>query len=150
MVARKDAGKRQKRGTDPEGSEAAERRRSVRFPAMLRVDYVVGETFSWAQEALIALHVILRAKKTAVITLAMHKADVTREDWTVADACQRLADAGAHVVGNAASEIIHVAEAFIRHGATSAMILEHLERMRETATEIIQAVEAKEPATNPK
>src|SRR3989454_9334854 len=28
------------------------------------VDYVVGETFSWAQEALIALDVIKRAKKT--------------------------------------------------------------------------------------
>jgi betaine-homocysteine S-methyltransferase len=62
-------------------------------------DYIVGETFSWAQEALIALDVIKRAKKTAVITLAMHKADVTREDWTVADACRRLADAGADVVG---------------------------------------------------
>ena len=63
------------------------------------VDYIVGETFSWAQEALIALDVIKQAKQTAVITLAMHKADVTREDWTVADACQRLADAGADVVG---------------------------------------------------
>jgi betaine-homocysteine S-methyltransferase len=63
------------------------------------VDFIVGETFSWAQEALIALDVILKAGKTAVITLAMHKADVTREDWSVADACQRLADAGAHVVG---------------------------------------------------
>ena len=63
------------------------------------VDYIVGETFSWAQEALIALDVIKRAKKTAVITLAMHQADVTRENWTVADACKRLADAGADVVG---------------------------------------------------
>jgi len=63
------------------------------------VDYIVGETFSWAAEALIALDVIKRAKQTAVITLAMHKADVTREDWTVADACKRLADAGADVVG---------------------------------------------------
>ncbi len=63
------------------------------------VDYIVGETFSWAQEALIALDVIKKAKQTAVITLAMHKADVTREDWTVADACKRLADAGADVVG---------------------------------------------------
>ncbi len=63
------------------------------------VDYIVGETFSWAQEALIALDVIKQAKKTAVITLAMHKSDVTREDWTVADACKRLADAGADVVG---------------------------------------------------
>ena len=63
------------------------------------VDYIVGETFSWAQEALIALDVVKRAKRTAVITLAMHKADVTRENWTVADACRRLADAGADVVG---------------------------------------------------
>ena len=63
------------------------------------VDYIVGETFSWAQEALIALDVIKAAKQTAVITLAMHRADVTREDWTVAAACQRLADAGADVVG---------------------------------------------------
>ena len=63
------------------------------------VDFVVGETFSWAAEALIALDVIKRSGQTAVITLAMHKADVTREDWTAAEACKRLADAGADVVG---------------------------------------------------
>jgi len=63
------------------------------------VDYIVGETFSWAQEALIALDVIKRANKAAVITLAMHQADVTRENWSVGDACKRLADAGADVVG---------------------------------------------------
>jgi betaine-homocysteine S-methyltransferase len=63
------------------------------------VDYVVGETFSYAQEALIALDVIKRAGQVAVITLAMHQDDVTREGWTVAEACKRLADAGADVVG---------------------------------------------------
>src|SRR5437660_467272 len=63
------------------------------------VDFVVGETFSWAQEALIALDVIKAAKQTAVITLAMHQEDITRERWGVADACKRLADAGADVVG---------------------------------------------------
>jgi betaine-homocysteine S-methyltransferase len=63
------------------------------------VDFVVGETFSYAQEALIALDVIKRAGQTAVITLAMHQAEVTREDWTVVEACKRLADAGADVVG---------------------------------------------------
>jgi betaine-homocysteine S-methyltransferase len=63
------------------------------------VDFVIGETFSYAQEALIALDVVKQAKQVAVITLAMHKADVTREDWSVADACKRLADAGADVVG---------------------------------------------------
>ena len=63
------------------------------------VDYVVGETFSWGQEALIALEVIKAAKQTAVITLAMHQEDVTREGWSVADAGKRLADGGADVVG---------------------------------------------------
>jgi len=71
----------------------------VAWAADADVDYVIGETFSWAQEALIALDVIKRANKTAVITLAMHQADVTRENWTIADACKRIADAGADVVG---------------------------------------------------
>ena len=63
------------------------------------VDFIIGETFSWAQEALIALDVIKRANKSAVITLAMHQAEVTRENWSVAEACKRIADAGADVVG---------------------------------------------------
>ncbi len=62
-------------------------------------DFIIGETYSYAQEALIALDVIKRANQVAVITLAMHQADVTREGWTVADACGRLASAGADVVG---------------------------------------------------
>lgn len=71
----------------------------VGWAADAGVDFVVGETFSWGEEALIALEAIRAAKKTAVITLAMHREDVTREGWTVADACRRLADAGADVVG---------------------------------------------------
>jgi betaine-homocysteine S-methyltransferase len=62
-------------------------------------DYIVGETYAWAQEALIALEVIKEAGQTAVITLAMHQEEVTREGWSAADACKRLADAGADVVG---------------------------------------------------
>jgi betaine-homocysteine S-methyltransferase len=71
----------------------------VRWAVEAGVDYIVGETFSWAHEALIALDVVKRAQQTAVITLAMHQADVTREGWSVTDACKRLADAGADVVG---------------------------------------------------
>ncbi|MET0527911.1 MAG: homocysteine S-methyltransferase family protein [Microvirga sp.] len=63
------------------------------------VDFIAGETFSFGAEALIALDVIKQAGKTAVITLAMHRVDVTREEWKVADVCKRLADAGADVVG---------------------------------------------------
>src|SRR5690349_9436411 len=63
------------------------------------VDFIIGETFSYAQEALIALDVVNAAKQIAIITLAMHNADVTREDWTVDDACTRLAGAGADTAG---------------------------------------------------
>jgi len=62
-------------------------------------DFIIGETFSYAQEALIAADVIKKAGKVAVITLAMHQAEVTREEWTVADACKRIEAAGADVVG---------------------------------------------------
>jgi betaine-homocysteine S-methyltransferase len=71
----------------------------VGWAADAGVDYVIGETFSWAQEAIIAVDVIKRANKTAVITLAIHQASVTRENWIVSDACKRVVDAGADVVG---------------------------------------------------
>lgn len=71
----------------------------VQWAAEAGVDFIIGETFSYAQEARIALDVIKQAGKVAVITLAMHQADVTRENWTVTDSCKGLADAGADVVG---------------------------------------------------
>ena len=63
------------------------------------VDFVIGETFSWGEEALIALDVIAQTGLPAVITLAIHRAPETREGWTPEDACKRLEDAGAAVVG---------------------------------------------------
>ena len=63
------------------------------------VDFVIGETFSWAQEALIALEAIAETGLPAVITLAVHRAPETREGWTPEDACKRIEDAGAAVVG---------------------------------------------------
>ncbi|MGH3348151.1 MAG: homocysteine S-methyltransferase family protein [Nocardioides sp.] len=63
------------------------------------VDYVIGETFRYAEEALIALEVIRDAGLTAVITLAVGQEPTTREGWSLTDACRRLADAGADVVG---------------------------------------------------
>ena len=63
------------------------------------VDFVIGETFSYAEEALIALDVVKKVKQVAVMTLAMHQSELTRENWTVVDACKRLADGGADVVG---------------------------------------------------
>jgi betaine-homocysteine S-methyltransferase len=63
------------------------------------VDFVIGETFSWAEEAAIALEAIKETGLPAVITLAMHQEPVTRDGLTPADACRTLEDAGAAVVG---------------------------------------------------
>lgn len=63
------------------------------------VDLVIGESFSWLAEALLALEIIRAAGKPAVITLGIHRREVTREGLEPAEACARLADAGAEVVG---------------------------------------------------
>jgi betaine-homocysteine S-methyltransferase len=63
------------------------------------VDFIVAETISWGEEALIALDVIKRASLPAVVTLAVHKEQATFEGWPIADACRRLEAAGADVVG---------------------------------------------------
>ena len=63
------------------------------------VDFVIGETFWWAQEALLALEVIAETGLPAVVTLAPHRSGLTREGWSYAYACERLAAAGAAVVG---------------------------------------------------
>jgi betaine-homocysteine S-methyltransferase len=71
----------------------------VGWAAEAGVDFVIGETFSWGEEALIALEVIKEAGVPAVITLAIHREPETREGWSPEDACKRLEDAGAAVVG---------------------------------------------------
>jgi betaine-homocysteine S-methyltransferase len=63
------------------------------------VDFVVGETYTWGEEALIALDVIESTGLPAVITLSVHQDGTTAEGWTPEDACKRFEDAGADVVG---------------------------------------------------
>src|SRR5207248_1912185 len=63
------------------------------------VDLVIGETFSWWEEAAIALDAILAAGLPAVVTIAMHQEPVTRDGLTPEEACRRLEEAGATVVG---------------------------------------------------
>jgi betaine-homocysteine S-methyltransferase len=70
----------------------------VGWAADAGVDFIIGETFGYTQEALLALDVIKRAGHTAVITLASHK-NVTREGFSWPDAAKRLEQAGADVVG---------------------------------------------------
>jgi len=64
-----------------------------------RVDFIIAETFTYGEEALIALEVIKQTGLPSVVTLAIHRRDATREGWTPEDACKRLEDAGADVVG---------------------------------------------------
>jgi len=71
----------------------------VAWAAAAGVDYIVGETFSYGEEALIALEAIKAAGLPAVMTLALHRRGVLRDGPTPEEACKRLADAGADVVG---------------------------------------------------
>ena len=64
------------------------------------VDFIIGETFSWLGEALIAVE---RAKKTglpAMVTICFENKDETAEGKSAADAAKALFDAGADIVGH--------------------------------------------------
>jgi betaine-homocysteine S-methyltransferase len=71
----------------------------VAWAAEAGVDYVIAETFQFAEEALLATEAIRAAGLEAVVTLAVHREPRTREGWAPDEACRRLADAGAAVVG---------------------------------------------------
>ena len=87
----------------PRRRVAAARARDVRRAGQWIVDagmdFVVAETLRWGEEALLALAAINEAGLPSVVTLAIHRDPQTREGWTPAEACARLADAGADVVG---------------------------------------------------
>ena len=66
-------------------SEAVVRRmfeEQVAWAVDAGADYVVGETFTWGEEALLALEVIKAAGLPAVITLSIHREGTTGEGWT--------------------------------------------------------------------
>lgn len=62
------------------------------------VDFIIGETFCWVDEALMALQVIQGANKPSVVTFALD-ADGLHDGVDGVTACKQLADAGADVVG---------------------------------------------------
>ena len=89
---------------EPDDAESQRRARAmfdeqVGWAAEAGVDLVIGETFSYAQEALVALAAIKAAGLDAVITMAIHRHPETREGWAVGEACRRIEEAGADVVG---------------------------------------------------
>ena len=63
------------------------------------VDFIIGETFSWLGEALLAVE---RAKKTGLpvmVTICFENKEETAEGKSAADAAKTLLDAGADIVG---------------------------------------------------
>jgi betaine-homocysteine S-methyltransferase len=63
------------------------------------VDFFIAETFSYLGEALLALEVIKGTGLPSVVTLAIHQPGVTPDGGSPGEACKRLEDAGADVVG---------------------------------------------------
>ena len=64
------------------------------------VDYFVAETLAWVGEAELALKAIQRQSKVpTVVTFAMHQEPILRDGLTPAEACRRMEEAGADVVG---------------------------------------------------
>jgi betaine-homocysteine S-methyltransferase len=63
------------------------------------VDFVIGETFSWLGEALIALERVRATNLPAMITMSFENEDVSAEGKTPGECARALADAGADIVG---------------------------------------------------
>lgn len=89
---------------EPESSAAKDRVRAT-FDEQLAVqvaegvDFIVGETFSWLGEALIAVE---RAKKTGLpvmVTICFENQNATADGKSAGEAAKALADAGADIVG---------------------------------------------------
>jgi betaine-homocysteine S-methyltransferase len=89
---------------EPNSPSASDRVRQT-FDEQLRVqveegvDFIVGETFSWLGEALLAVE---RARKTGLpvmVTICFENKDATMEGTNAADAAKALLDAGADIVG---------------------------------------------------
>jgi betaine-homocysteine S-methyltransferase len=63
------------------------------------VDFIIGETFSWGEEAVLATEAIKRTGLPAVVTFCLHQAPTTREGWSPGETAKRIEAAGADVVG---------------------------------------------------
>jgi betaine-homocysteine S-methyltransferase len=89
---------------EPEDAASADRVRAM-FDRQLEVmtevgiDLVVGETFTWLGEALIAVERARRTGLPVVVTMSYEKEVRSYEGDSPADCAKRLRDAGAHVVG---------------------------------------------------
>ena len=87
---------------DDKATHAASRQmfdEQIGWAADADADFVIGETYAHLGEALIGLEAIKAARLPAVITMAILTSGTTREGIDPVEACKRLQDAGADVVG---------------------------------------------------
>jgi len=89
---------------EPDSASAADRVRRT-FDEQLAiqvdegVDFIVGETFSWLGEALLAVECARRTGLPVMATICFENKDETAEGVTAVEAAKRLLDAGADIVG---------------------------------------------------
>jgi betaine-homocysteine S-methyltransferase len=63
------------------------------------VDFIIGETFSWLGEALIAVESAKRTGLPVMVTICFENQNTTTEGKSAAEAAKALVDAGADIVG---------------------------------------------------
>ena len=63
------------------------------------VDFIIGETFYYAEEAFCALEIIKQTGLPAVVTIAPMGENMMRDNWQIVDTCKELEQRGADVVG---------------------------------------------------
>jgi betaine-homocysteine S-methyltransferase len=89
---------------EPNSSTAIERVRKT-FEEQLAlqvpegVDFIIGETFSWLGEALIAVQTSKKTGLPVMVTLCFENQNATSEGKSAAEAAKALVDAGADIVG---------------------------------------------------
>jgi betaine-homocysteine S-methyltransferase len=87
------------------GSEVAKDRVRATFDEQLAVqvaegvDFIIGETFSWLGEALIAVESAKRTGIPVMVTICFENQNTTTEGKSAAEAVKALVDAGADIVG---------------------------------------------------
>src|SRR5256885_2057665 len=89
---------------EPESPAAADRVRRT-FDEQLAiqveegVDFIIGETFSWLGEALLAVECARKTGLPVMVTISFENRDETSEGKSAAYAAKALFDAGADIVG---------------------------------------------------
>ena len=63
------------------------------------VDFIIGETFSWLGEALLAVERAKRTNLPVMVTMSFENEDVTPDGKSAADCARSLVDAGADIIG---------------------------------------------------